>query len=226
MYWTLTGLYDGLGINDQNRIILNEQDREGQYLLLTIEENHEVAFNPINRHKTRLKFEPKIDELTSSFRMYKRMIWCSIPINKNYYLLLTLDFDQYDLDKIIIEKIIPLIYWIELICYSAIGNVKLKVAPFSSELFSAHILPLCASIIFLHISTPKPVPVVELETLNFENNLGNLYEYLGKTYKEMGFNEKAHDYYKFAIELQDRIGQMDPGKNSRNSIQKRTWFRY
>jgi hypothetical protein len=34
-----------------------------------------------------------------------------IPINneKNYYLLLTMDFDQYDFDKIITERIIPLI---------------------------------------------------------------------------------------------------------------------
>ncbi|MGZ5548101.1 MAG: hypothetical protein ACXWFZ_09135 [Nitrososphaeraceae archaeon] len=37
---------------------------------------------------------------------------CLIPINnknKNYYLILTIDFDQYDFDKIITEKIIPLI---------------------------------------------------------------------------------------------------------------------
>ena len=34
---------------------------------------------------------------------------CLIPINENYYLLLTMDFDQYDFDKIIIDKVIPLI---------------------------------------------------------------------------------------------------------------------
>jgi hypothetical protein len=37
-----------------------------------------------------------------------------IPINNKennqyYYLILTMDFDQYDFDKIITEKIIPLI---------------------------------------------------------------------------------------------------------------------
>jgi hypothetical protein len=33
-----------------------------------------------------------------------------IPINENnFYLILTMDFDQYDFDKIITEKIIPLI---------------------------------------------------------------------------------------------------------------------
>ena len=32
-----------------------------------------------------------------------------IPINDNYYLIFTMDFDEYDFDKIIMEKIIPLI---------------------------------------------------------------------------------------------------------------------
>ena len=34
---------------------------------------------------------------------------CLIPINENYYLVFTMDFDQYDFDQIITEKIIPLI---------------------------------------------------------------------------------------------------------------------
>ena len=48
-------------------------------------------------------------ELTYTFRRYKKMSRCLIPINENYYLLLTMDFDQYDFDKIIMDKIIPLI---------------------------------------------------------------------------------------------------------------------
>ncbi|HEX7141242.1 MAG TPA: hypothetical protein VF222_02060 [Nitrososphaeraceae archaeon] len=34
---------------------------------------------------------------------------CLIPINEKLYLLLTMNFDQYNFDKIIMEKIIPLI---------------------------------------------------------------------------------------------------------------------
>ncbi|HEX7143007.1 MAG TPA: hypothetical protein VF222_11070 [Nitrososphaeraceae archaeon] len=101
-----------VGITDQNGIIINERDREGLKPFLTIEENHEFAINTINRHKTRLKFEPKMGDLTYTFRRYTRMNRCLIPINnknKNYYLILTIDFDQYDFDKIITEKIIPLI---------------------------------------------------------------------------------------------------------------------
>jgi len=98
-----------VGITDQNGIIINEWYREGLRLILTIEETHEFAINTITRHKTRLKFEPKMGELTYTFRRYKKMNRCLIPINENYYLLLTMDFDQYDFDKIIMDKIIPLI---------------------------------------------------------------------------------------------------------------------
>jgi hypothetical protein len=98
-----------VGITDLNGIIINERDREGLNPLLTIEENHDFAVNTITRHKTRLKFEPKMGELTYTFRRYTRMSRCLIPINENYYLILNMDFDQYDFNKIIIEKIIPLI---------------------------------------------------------------------------------------------------------------------
>ncbi|MGZ5485312.1 MAG: hypothetical protein ACXWFB_05295 [Nitrososphaeraceae archaeon] len=98
-----------VGITDQNGIIINERYRERLKLMLTIEETHEFAINTITRHKTRLKFEPKIGELTYTFRRYKKMSRCLIPINESYYLLLTMDFDQYDFDKIITERIIPLI---------------------------------------------------------------------------------------------------------------------
>jgi len=98
-----------VGITDQNGIIINERYREGLKFMLTIEENHDFAINTINRHKTRLKFEPKMGELTYTFRRYSRMSRCLIPINNYYYLILTMDFDQYDFDKIVIEKIIPLI---------------------------------------------------------------------------------------------------------------------
>ena len=103
-----------VGITDHNGIIINERDREGLKPFLTIEENHEFAINTINRHKTRLKFEPKMGDLTYTFRRYIRMSRCLIPItnteNTTYsYLILTMDFDQYDFDKIITEKIIPLI---------------------------------------------------------------------------------------------------------------------
>ena len=98
-----------VGITDQNGIIINERDREGLNPLLTIEENHDFAVNTITRHKTRFNLESKMGKLTYLFRRYTRMSRCLIPINENYYLIITMDYDQYDFDKIIMEKIIPLI---------------------------------------------------------------------------------------------------------------------
>ena len=87
---------------------MNEIDKDLN-ASLTIEENHDFAVNTITRHKTRLKFEAKMGELTYTFRRYSKMSRCLIPINENNYLILTMDFDQYKFDKIIMEKIIPLI---------------------------------------------------------------------------------------------------------------------
>ena len=95
-----------VGITDQNGNIINEQYREGLKLILTIEENHQWAIRTITRHKTRFKLESKMGKLTYLFRRYTRMSRCLIPINENYYLIFTLDFDQYNFDKLIMEKII------------------------------------------------------------------------------------------------------------------------
>ena len=61
------------------------------------------------RQKTRTRFEPKIGKLSYALGRYQKSSRCLIPINENYYLILTMDFDQYDFDKIIMEKILPLI---------------------------------------------------------------------------------------------------------------------
>src|SRR5215208_2322486 len=55
------------------------------------------------------------------------------------------------------------------------GRVKLKVAPFLSGLFSAHIVPSWASIMLFDMNNPNPVPPASFLDLlaNFENNLFN-----------------------------------------------------
>ena len=99
-----------VAITDQDGIILNEQNREeGFKSLLTQEENQESAINTIIRQKTRTKFEPKIGKLSYALGRYQKLSRCLIPINENYCLILTMDFEENNFDKIIREKIIPLI---------------------------------------------------------------------------------------------------------------------
>jgi hypothetical protein len=98
-----------VGVIDQSGITLNERYREGLKPFLTIEENHEFAKDSITRYKTRIKLESKMGKLTYLFRRYEKMSRCIIPINEKYYLFLAMDFEENNFDKIIMEKIVPLI---------------------------------------------------------------------------------------------------------------------
>ena len=98
-----------VGITDHDGTIRNERVREGLKLLLTKEEINEFAKNSIIRHKARLKFESKMGKLVYVFRRYENMSRCIIPINENYYLFFTMDFEESNFDNIIMEKIILLI---------------------------------------------------------------------------------------------------------------------
>jgi hypothetical protein len=98
-----------VGIIDQDGITINEKFREGLKPFLSIEENHEFAKDSINRYKTRLKFESKMGKLTYLFRRYEKLTRSIIPIDESYYLIFAMDFEEKNFDKIIMEKIIPLV---------------------------------------------------------------------------------------------------------------------
>ncbi|MFB5599558.1 MAG: hypothetical protein ACE5SW_04945 [Nitrososphaeraceae archaeon] len=107
-----------VGIADRNGTLINERYREGLVLLLTEEENEEYASNAISRQRSRVKFEPKIGRLIYAFGKYENVNRVTIPINENYYLLLTLDSKEKNFDAIIMSKILP-----------AINQTKEKFAP-------------------------------------------------------------------------------------------------
>jgi len=97
-------------VANKEGIIINERTREGLKLLLTEEENEEYAANAISRQKTRKKFEAKIGALIYAFGKYENVNRATIPINDNYFVLLTLESTQSNFDQIIMEKIIPNIH--------------------------------------------------------------------------------------------------------------------
>jgi hypothetical protein len=78
-------------------------------LFLTEEENEEYASNAISRQRSRVKFEPKIGKLIYAFGKYENVNRVTIPINENYYLLLTMDSIEKNYDTIIMSKVIPVI---------------------------------------------------------------------------------------------------------------------
>lgn len=97
------------GIVNKNGVILAQKNRKGVKLLLSEEENEEYAATAIARQKTRGKFEPKIGKIVYSFGRYELLHRATIPINDNYYMLMTLDIEEKNFDSIITDKIVPVI---------------------------------------------------------------------------------------------------------------------
>jgi hypothetical protein len=98
-----------VAIVNKNGVILTQKAREGVKLLLTEEENEQYAASAIARQKTRGRFEPKIGKMVYAFGRYDRLHRATIPINENYYLLLTFDVDEKNFDSIIMDRILPMI---------------------------------------------------------------------------------------------------------------------
>ena len=83
--------------------------QDGDFVLLTEEENEEYASSTITRHTTRTKFESKTGKVIYAFGRYQKLNRATIPINDNYFLLLALDIEEKNFDQIIMEKVIPLL---------------------------------------------------------------------------------------------------------------------
>jgi hypothetical protein len=98
-----------MGIANKFGVLLNAEHREGLEQLMTDEENEEYAALTVTRHKTRIKFQPKIGDLKYAVGKYEKLIRATIRINEDYFLLLTLDVDAKDYDSILVDKVIPLV---------------------------------------------------------------------------------------------------------------------
>lgn len=98
-----------IGIVNKYGVLLNVEYRNNLTPFMTEEENEEYAANAVKRYKTRLKFQTKIGKLNYAFGRYEKISRVTIPINQDYYLLLTLDADEKNYDDLIMNKINPFI---------------------------------------------------------------------------------------------------------------------
>ena len=98
-----------IGIANKYGVLLNVEHRDNLTPFMTEEENEEYAANAVKRYKTRLKFQTKIGMLNYAFGRYEKISRITIPMNQDYYLLLTIDADEKNYDDLIMNKIIPLI---------------------------------------------------------------------------------------------------------------------
>lgn len=98
-----------VSVTNETGLQLIEKYREGLGAFLNKEENEEYASHTIARHKKRLKFEPKIGSMNYALVKYEKVIRGIIPITNDYFLLIALEVEEKDFDRIIMEKIIPFI---------------------------------------------------------------------------------------------------------------------
>ncbi|MFZ0514647.1 MAG: hypothetical protein WAM14_23790 [Candidatus Nitrosopolaris sp.] len=98
-----------VGVTNEIGVQLIEKYREGLSALLSKQENEEYASHTIARHRKRLKFEPKLGPLDYALVKYEKVIRGIMPITNDYFLLVALDVEEKDFDRIIMEKIIPFI---------------------------------------------------------------------------------------------------------------------
>jgi hypothetical protein len=105
----LHGSIRWVGIANKFGVLVNVGQRQDLQPLLSEEENEDYASATVTRQKTRTKFEPKIGKLVYAAARYQKLNRATIPINDDYYLLVTLDAELKNFDDLIMEKVIPLV---------------------------------------------------------------------------------------------------------------------
>jgi hypothetical protein len=105
----LHGFIRWVGIANKFGVLVSVEQRQDLHPLLSEEENEEYASATITRQKTRTKFEPKVGKLVYAAARYQKLNRATIPINDDYYLLISFDIELKNFDDLIMEKVLPLV---------------------------------------------------------------------------------------------------------------------
>ena len=97
-----------IGISNKYGVLINVEQRKDLEPLMSEEESEEYAAAAVSRYRTRVKFQTKIGKLNYAVGRYENVTRITIPINNDYFLLLTIDKEK-NYDDMIKEKIIPFI---------------------------------------------------------------------------------------------------------------------
>jgi hypothetical protein len=97
-----------IGISNKYGVLINVEQREGLKPLMSEEESEEYATAAVSRYRTRVKFQSKIGKLNYAVGRYENVTRITVPINNDYFLLLTIDKEK-NYDDLINKMIIPFI---------------------------------------------------------------------------------------------------------------------
>lgn len=76
---------------------------------MTAEESRKNALHAIIRHSTRLPWEGKLGKSQYSMSRYENIIRVTIPLLENHLLLVSLDVKINNVDKMVMQGILPAI---------------------------------------------------------------------------------------------------------------------
>lgn len=101
-----------IGIADKHGILLNTLDRKGIIPLLNDEETEQYSITAATRQYTRLRWQDILGKLFYTCSLYEKILRITIPITNQkkrleYIMIITLDPETNDFDKLVMEKIIP-----------------------------------------------------------------------------------------------------------------------
>lgn len=101
-----------IGIADKHGILLNTLDRKGIVPLLNNEETEQYSITASTRQYTRLRWQDILGKLFYTCSLYEKILRITIPITNlkkrlEYIMIITLDPETNDFDKLVMEKIIP-----------------------------------------------------------------------------------------------------------------------
>ena len=104
---TLDKSISWVGITNKFSVLLTAEVKQGIDLLLTEEENEDFSSSSI--YVSLKKVSPKIGKTIYAFGRYRNFCRATVPINEDFYLLLTFDSKIRKFDNLITKKIIPII---------------------------------------------------------------------------------------------------------------------
>lgn len=101
-----------IGIADKHGILLNTLDRKGIVPLLNNEETEQYSITASTRQYTRLRWQDILGKLFYTCSLYEKILRITIPVTNQkkrleYIMIITLDPETNDFDKLVMEKIIP-----------------------------------------------------------------------------------------------------------------------
>ena len=98
------------GVVDRLGHIIAYKYREGLTPLMTYEETVKNALFSVIRHSTRQSWESKMGRTLYSITRYEHLTRASIPTEYSHLLLVSFDADVNAVDRLIQDKILPLLH--------------------------------------------------------------------------------------------------------------------